>query len=218
MATGIILAGGASRRMPVDKAFMEVMGRRVMDIQLEELDGLFEEMLIVGNRERMAALAVYSSREIRVVEEPVRGMGPLGGIVSGLMLTRSEENFVLACDMPFVRREAVGYILDCLEGYQVAVPATPKGMEPLHAAYRRDCLEAASGQLESGDLKVTDFYDLVSVRRVTWEELRGFDPTGRMLLNINSPEDMRKAAGLTGSGSFRGSAARGTGEEGSEGD
>ena len=48
MATGIILAGGASRRMPGDKAFMEVAGRRVIDIQLEVLDGIFGELLILS--------------------------------------------------------------------------------------------------------------------------------------------------------------------------
>jgi len=59
MATGIILAGGASTRMPGDKAFMDVGGRRVIDIQLEAIDGLFTETLIVGNAERMEGLSVY---------------------------------------------------------------------------------------------------------------------------------------------------------------
>ena len=193
MATGIILAGGESRRMPGDKAFMSIAGRRVIDIQLEELSGLFEEVLVVGNRRRLEALSVFGGDGVRVVEEPVGGKGPLGGIISGLMLSDSEENFVLACDMPFVKRQAVRYILDSLASYQVAVPTTPQGLEPLHAAYRRDCLVVAERQLEQGDLKVTDFFALASVRYIEPSELERFDPTGRMLLNINSPDDMKKA-------------------------
>lgn len=200
MATGIILAGGASTRMPGDKAFMEVAGRRVIDIQLEVLDGIFDELLIIGNRERMERLSAFAREGVRVLEEPVRGRGPLGGIVSGLELSASEENFVLACDMPFIRREAVRYIMEQLSGYQVAVPDTAKGLEPLHAAYRRDCLSPALRQIEEGNLKVTDFYDKVTVNRIPWEEFLRFDPAGRLTLNINSPADLRAAAGQLDAG------------------
>jgi molybdenum cofactor guanylyltransferase len=196
MATGIILAGGAGTRMPGDKAFMEVGGRRVIDIQLEVTSGLFTETLVVGNAERIEALSVYRCGGVRVLEEPVRRKGPLGGVLSGLELSGSEENFVMACDMPFVKREAIAYVLEQLSGFQVAVPLTPKGLEPLHAAYRKDCSGVIRRQIDSGNLKVTDFYDEVSVNYVSWDELLGCDPTGRLMLNVNSPEDMRNAAGL----------------------
>lgn len=196
MATGIILAGGASTRMPGDKAFMELAGRRVIDIQLEVLDGLFEEILIVSNAARAGRLAVYEGGAVRVVMEPVSGKGPLGGILSGLMVSKTDENFVVACDMPYIRREAVRYVVECLRGYQVAVPKTDKGLEPLHAAYGRSCAPVIERQLDEGDLKVTGFYGRVSVREIPAEELERFDHTGRLLLNINSPEDMRMAAGV----------------------
>ena len=195
MATGIILAGGAGKRMTEDKAFIEVGGRRIIDVQLEVLSGLFGEVLIVGNRERMERLAVYERPGVRVIEEQVRGRGPLGAILSGLVTSGSEENFVLACDMPFVKREAVRFILGRLGGYQVAVPRTPGGLEPLHAAYTRDLVGPVAEELERGDLKVTGFYDGVCVNYIPWGELERFDPTGRLLMNINSPEDMEAAAG-----------------------
>ncbi|MBU4174068.1 MAG: molybdenum cofactor guanylyltransferase [Actinobacteria bacterium] len=200
MATGIILAGGASIRMPGEKAFMEVGGRRVIDIQLQVTGGLFTETLIVGNAGRMEGLSVYRGGGVRVVEEKVSGKGPLGGILSGLELSGSEDNFVMACDMPFINRDAIVFIMENLPGFQVAVPRTPEGLEPLYAAYRRDCADVIGRQIGSGNLKVTDFYDEVLVKYVRWEELLGFDSTGRLLLNINSPEDMRKAAGLANGG------------------
>lgn len=194
MATGIVLAGGTSRRMPGDKAFMEVCGRPVIDIELDVLLPLFDEVLIVANAARLERLARFARRGVRVVEESVQGQGPLGGIASGLMLTGSDENFVAACDMPFIRREAVELMMDGLAGYEVAVPDTPAGLEPLFAAYRRQCLPKALSQIEDGNLKVTDFYRLLEVHLVPWEELLAIDPSGRMLLNINSPADMQRAA------------------------
>ena len=195
MPTGIILAGGASRRMPGDKAFMEVGGRRVIDIQLEVLSGLFEEVLIVANAGRMARLHRYESAapRVRVVEEPVAGKGPLGGILSGLTLSGTDENFVLACDMPFVLREAVALVLARLANCDACLPSTPKGLEPLHAAYRQSCRPAIEAQLEAGNLRVTGFLEQVRVSLIPWEELLELDPSGRLLANINEPEDMRRA-------------------------
>ncbi len=198
MATGIILAGGASTRMPGDKAFMEVAGRRVIDVQLEVMDGLFEEILIVANAGRTLVLAGLERSGVRVLEEPVSGKGPLGGIMSGLVLSGSEQNFVLACDMPFVRREAILLVLRSLAGFQVAVPRTSKGLEPLHAAYERSCAEVIEPQLEEGNLKVTGFYGQVKVNEIPWEEFKRIDPSGMLLMNVNSPADMRRAAAATG--------------------
>jgi molybdopterin-guanine dinucleotide biosynthesis protein A len=196
MATGIILAGGESKRMPFDKAFIEMAGRRVIEIQLEVIGPLFEELLIVGNADRMERLSVYAGGGVRVEEEPVKGKGPLGGILSGLQLSGSDENFIIACDMPFIKREAIAFVMDGLAGYEVSAPMTPDGLEPLHAAYRRECMDAVARRLDSGSLKVTDFYREVAVHYIQWEELRRFDSTGRLLYNINSPEDMETAAGF----------------------
>jgi molybdopterin-guanine dinucleotide biosynthesis protein A len=194
MASGIILAGGASTRMSGDKAFMEIAGRRVIGIQLEVLKGLFQEILIVTNAERLERASSYEGEGVRVVVEPVSGMGPLGGILSGLLLSASEVNFVLACDMPFIKREAVAFVVERLAGYQAAVPRTPKGMEPLHSAYHRNCAPVIRRQLDQGNLKVTGFFSQVKVVEIPWLELKRFDETGRLLMNINSPEDMRRAA------------------------
>lgn len=196
MATGIILAGGESRRMPGDKAFIVVAGRRVIDTQIEAMAPLFEDILIVANSERVKQLSIYEREGVRVVPETHRGKGPLGGLLSGLELSGSEENFVLACDMPFVRREAIQFILENLRGHQVAVPMTPAGLEPLHAAYHPDCIEVMSRQLSGGNLKVTDFFEHLDVNYIPLEEMQRFDPTLRLLLNINSPRDMREASGL----------------------
>jgi molybdopterin-guanine dinucleotide biosynthesis protein A len=193
MATGIILAGGASTRMPGDKAFMEVSGRRVIEIQIEVMGPLFDEILIVGNAERMKRLQVYASPGVKVVEEPVAGKGPLGGILSGLLLSGTQDNFVVACDMPFIRREAVSLVTDRLKGFQVVVPSTPGGLEPLHAAYHSSCTDVITAQLAGGNLKVSDFFASAKVSYVPWEEFLAIDPSGRLLLNVNEPEDMRAA-------------------------
>lgn len=195
MATGIILAGGTSKRMPGDKAFMEISGKPVINIELDVMEGIFEEILIVGNSERIEMLARYEREGVRVLEETVRGKGAIGGVLSGLELSGSDEVFITACDMPFMKRKAVEFILAALPGYMVAVPSTPEGLEPLHAAYHKDCVEVLRNQLGRGELKITDIFEKVPVNYVPWETLKQFDPSARLLMNINSPDDMKRAAG-----------------------
>ncbi|MBN1288364.1 MAG: molybdenum cofactor guanylyltransferase [Actinobacteria bacterium] len=195
MATGVILAGGTSRRMPGDKAFMEISGRRVIDIELDVMEGLFEEILIIGNTERVEILSLYERDGVKILEETVRGKGAIGGLLSGLQLSGSSEVFITACDMPFMNRRAVKYIVGSLPGYMAAVPSTPEGLEPLHAAYSKECASIIADQLEHGDLKISDLFNSVPVNYIPMKALRDFDPSGRLLFNINSPVDMRKAAG-----------------------
>lgn len=196
MASGAILAGGAGTRMPGDKVFMEVSGRRVIDIQLEVLRPLCRHIQVIGNCERMEKLGVYCSEGVEVVEESVRGMGPLGGIASALELSREQEVFVVACDMPFIRPGAVALVLDGLKGFDVSVPRTAAGIEPLHAAYRTGCLPVIMDQLQGGNLKVSGFFSRVKVNYIPFHEPFEHDPRGRLLVNINTPEDMRRAAGI----------------------
>jgi len=122
-------------------------------------------------------------------------------IKAGAQRLAAEQGLALvACDMPFIRREAVALVLAGLAGHDVAVPATPSGLEPLHAAYRKSCAPVIASQLEEGDLKVTDFFEKVDVRYVPWEELLRIDPGGRLLTNVNEPDDMRRATGLADDG------------------
>ena len=138
--------------------------------------------------------AARDPKVVCVVEEPIAGKGPLGGILSGLMLSEADENFVLACDMPFIKREAVAFVLAGLRDYDACLPATPKGLEPLHAAYRKSCLPAIESRLAAGNLRVTGFLERVRVNYVPWERLLQFDSTGRLLTNINEPGDMRRVS------------------------
>ena len=70
-------------------------------------------------------------------------LGPLAGIETGLAASQSDLNFVLACDMPLVNADLVRYLAGLAEGYQAVVSRLEGWPKPLHAVYRRECLEAA---------------------------------------------------------------------------
>lgn len=183
--TGVILAGGRSTRMGRDKAFLKAGSERLIDRQVRLFSALFREVIIVTNRpldclDQPAAIAT----------DILPGRGALGGIYTGLFHATAEQAFFAACDMPFLNRDFMAYMIEQATGRDIVVPAPPDGLQPLHAIYSRRCLPAIRGLLERDRLKVTGFYGGFKSLSIPPETLRAFDPEGRMFQNINTPGDL----------------------------
>ncbi len=196
----LILAGGSGKRLGRNKALLEIGGRKIIDIQIDKLSAVFDEFLIVTSSENHALVKHFERDGVRVISENEKGKGPLGGILSGLEASRFDKNFVLACDMPFINKDAVLYVLSKLDkgNCAVALPVTPKGPEPLFAAYRKTCIPAIKDEILSGSLKVTGFIARVSVCQIASEEIAAFDPRGLIFMNINTEKELFEAENIMG--------------------
>jgi molybdopterin-guanine dinucleotide biosynthesis protein A len=181
--TGVILAGGRSRRMGQDKATLEVAGTTLFARTLAMLRGLFPCVLIAGDRPDLARA------EVPCVPDIYPGSA-LGGIHGGLAAATTPWIFVAPCDLAYPDPELARFILGHRDGYDVVVPRTPGGFEPVFALYHRNCLPAMEAMLARGDYRIYDFYEQMQVRYLAAEEL----PPGweRSLLNLNTPEDLRR--------------------------
>lgn len=185
----VILAGGENKRMGRNKAFVKLNdGSTVIENQIRLLRKVFAKVLIVANSPRK-----YQSLGVEVVQDIIPFKGPLGGIYSGLFSPGGFYNFFLACDAPFPNMALIAYMKGLVNDYDVVVPKTRFGYEPLSAFYSRDCLSSVKRQMDSGNLKVVDFFPGVRVRVVEGEELNRFDPEGIAFFNINTREDLRRA-------------------------
>jgi molybdopterin-guanine dinucleotide biosynthesis protein A len=184
--TGIILAGGrASRLGGINKAFIEVGGERLIDRTLRVYRSLFEELIISTN-----SPLEYLEFDARIVTDIYRGKGPLGGIHAGLLHATCEHAFVSACDMPYLSKEFIGYMIAQSGGYDLVVPVTAGGFESLHAIYSRKCLPFIESQIESGELRVSHLFKKFKTREILGDEIRSFDPEGRLFANLNRPDDL----------------------------
>ncbi|MDR7866431.1 MAG: molybdenum cofactor guanylyltransferase [Sporomusaceae bacterium] len=183
--TGIVLAGGQSSRMGRDKACLPWGEGDLLNTVLAALAPVCGRLIVVSNVPRAISLA-----EVAVVADRYRGCGPLAGIHAGLLASGEGYSFVAACDMPYLRADAVAYMAKAAEGYDAAAPYVDGHFHPLHAVYHHRCLPAVEALLAGGRYRVVDFYDMVSLRRVSKDELASLDPELRMLRNMNSPEDL----------------------------
>ena len=104
---------------------------------------LFEEIIIITNqRERYRYLGV------NVYEDLIPNLGALGGLYTGIARSSFPYSFVIACDMPYLKRPVIEHLAKRTEGYDVIIPKTEDGLEPLHAIYSKHCLEAVEKILE----------------------------------------------------------------------
>ena len=185
--TGIILAGGKNLRMGQNKAFLEVQGERIIDRIGRILVELFDEVLLVTN-----SPPDYLDLNLRTVTDLYREKGSLGGIFTGLFHASFSHAFVAACDMPFLRPALISHLVRLSPGYDIVIPRTEDGLQPLHAVYSRKCLPFMEDLLRKGNLKILDFFHQVKKREVLPEEIIPFDPQRASFLNLNTPEDLAR--------------------------
>jgi molybdopterin-guanine dinucleotide biosynthesis protein A len=184
--TGVILSGGKNRRMGSNKAFLSPQGERLIDRTVRLFRTLFDQVIIVT-----ATPEDYLDQPVEIVTDILPERGALGGIYTGLFFARNQRAFFAACDMPFLDRGFLEFMIRLAPECDIVVPESPDGPEPLHAIYSRRCLPVIRGLLDKNRLKINGFYPGHSLRSIPPEAIRAFDPQGRMFINVNTPEDLR---------------------------
>jgi molybdopterin-guanine dinucleotide biosynthesis protein A len=183
--TVAIQAGGKSTRMGRDKSFVPFQGRPMIETVIDHVAGLGDELIIITNNP-----APYAYLGLPTFGDIHPDCGPLGGIHSALVNAAHEYVLMVACDMPWLNRDLLQYLIHLRTTADVIVPRWDKFPEPLHAVHSKVCLEPVEKRIEAGDLKIIRFYSDVTVRFVDRDEIIRFDPDGRSFTNINRPEDL----------------------------
>ena len=195
LVTGIILAGGRSRRLGRDKAVEPFGGQPLIRRVIDRVAPLTSEIVVVvADSARGASLPLDSDHGIAVDVFPEGGS--LGGIFAGLAAARNQWGLVVACDMPFLNRDLLEHMLAQREGWDAVVPQPGSFPEPTHALYSRACLPSIEARLRANNLKISGFFDQVRVKYLAQDEIERFDPTLRSFFNVNSPEDLEQAREL----------------------
>ena len=184
--SGVILAGGKNARMGgTNKAFLAIDGERLIDRVVRLFNSLFSETILVTNEP-----LEYLDQDVMIVTDIYPGKGSLGGIYTGLFFASGSHIFVAACDMPFLKKSFIEYMIGRIDRYDIAVPVQKEGYQPLHAIYSKACLSPMRKLIQEDRLKVTGFYKGRRVLTIGEEITRQHDPERKIFFNINSPEDL----------------------------
>lgn len=172
-----------------DKAGLELGGVAMATRLARLLEGLFEELLLVGGEPPASAPG-------RRVSDPPGTPCALRGLVGALQAARTEQVLVLATDLPLMSADLLLALVAYPEADAV-VPCPAEGPQPLCALYRREpALRVARARLDAGKLALRGVLDDLSIHRLEGDELAVLDPAGRALLNVNTPDDLERAADL----------------------
>jgi molybdopterin-guanine dinucleotide biosynthesis protein A len=187
--SGFVLAGGASRRMGMDKARLPVGSERMVDRQIRLLRALCRSVAIIGPPDR------FPQAGIPVYEDEIPGQGPLGGLYTGLCKARTEFSLFLSCDMPLMDARFLRYLCQQALVSQASATVPPpgtKGVYPLCAVLRRGVRSTVRASLAMGQKRVGRFFAKVRRRTISKAEFAraGFSP--RIFYNANTPEDYEK--------------------------
>ncbi|MBS2006161.1 MAG: molybdenum cofactor guanylyltransferase [Cyanobacteria bacterium SZAS TMP-1] len=181
--TALVLCGGKSKRMGRPKAFLPYNGTTMINHILTVVADLFSETFIVANEPES-----YEDLEVDVVKDILPYRGPLGGILSGLLVSQYSHAFVIACDMPLVSAKLVRDLVLQRHQHDVIVAAHEDGIEPLLGVYSKNCIKPLEESLFNGDLSLKDFLSGLNSSTYQIDEA-AVDASLPAYFNVNTPQD-----------------------------
>ena len=181
---GVVLCGGRSVRMGIDKATIEVGGTTLLARAVARLAEVCGPVLIAPGE---LSLGVDPSRLVR---DALPGAGPLGGIVAALRRSPLPLLAVVAVDMPWIDPALLRVLANRIGDHDVALCQTQRGPEPLHAVYARSALPAAEAALHSPDRSLRGMIARLRKLLVSEEDWRAAGVSERFARNVNTPADL----------------------------
>jgi molybdopterin-guanine dinucleotide biosynthesis protein A len=196
--TGIILAGGRSRRMGTEKALLPLPGaKRVTFVEqlAATLAGQCREVLLVARDEEQAAgYGLLRERGVRILTDKLPDCGPLMGLYSGLSAmdpARSSHALVVAVDMPLLQAPLLAFLLAQPRTDALLLPVVNGTAQVLCAIYPQALVALIEQRLREGRREPRSLLEIAPVQYIDEAQLRAVDPCLRSFVNVNTPEDLQ---------------------------
>lgn len=184
--SGAVLAGGRSRRMGFNKAFIESGGRSILARVLDVVSSVIPSPVIIANE-----IDLYSGLGAPVIPDDIPGAGSIGGIYTALNHSDADYVFVAACDMPWLDAGCVSRVVEAVDGSECVVPFISGRLHPMHAAWSKGCVEKLEAAIRAGNLRIGDLLARLALRRLDASTFIGL-PIERSVENVNTREDLER--------------------------
>lgn len=164
---GVVLAGGASRRMGRDKALIRLEGQRLVDRAVERLATVTDRVVVASGRRSLGcADEVADAADVA---------GPLGGLLAGLRATSAPVVVAVPVDAPHTSPRLLQRLAGlCLARDRAAAVAVADGrVQALHVAVQRLALPAIEGRVQAGEAsprRLLGWLDALRVDRDGWAD------------------------------------------------
>ncbi|MCC3355573.1 molybdenum cofactor guanylyltransferase [Bacillus sp. REN16] len=189
--TGILLAGGESRRFGSHKAFAKLHHKYFYEYAIEALEGNVDELLIVSHPALEGQFRNQTTVEVLLDVPEYKGNGPLAGIFTAMQKQSSDWYVILPCDTPLVSDELVKQLITFTkeEGIDAVVPIINNRQQPLIAVYHSRVVKKIEQLLNEKNLKMSLLLDRCNVKFVKNHDLRRHESEFE---NINNQTEYEK--------------------------
>lgn len=186
-AVGVLLCGGASRRMGQDKALLDLGGEPLFRRPAAALAATCEMLVQVGG-EPLPGLGWRTIPDLRA------DAGPAAGIESALAAFPGAAVLVLGVDLPFAGPELLRPLLTVLqEGPAAVVPRHGGRWHPLVSAWSPQALPSLVDWLNAGERALQPFLDRLPATPFNDGALEAIGGASRLLTNVNTPANLAQA-------------------------
>lgn len=132
---GLVLAGGRSQRMKTDKAQLEYHDRPQAEYVFNLISTYCEHSFLSCRKDQWGGQLFGNLPQIH---DTFLNVGPMGGILSAMQAHPLAAWLVVACDLPFINRESLEYLIANRNPFKVATcykSETSDAPEPLCTIY-----------------------------------------------------------------------------------
>jgi molybdopterin-guanine dinucleotide biosynthesis protein A len=191
--SGVVLAGGQSRRLGMDKALLRLDDAPLLSVVVSRVAEVCREVVVAADQ-----LERYRDMDLpaTLVADVSPGHGPLSGLQAGFKACDADHVLVVACDLPFLNTELLRHMAELPRTYDALVPWADGRWHPLHAVYARSCVDEVDAMLTAGGGSMRDLLARLDVRRLDEDEIRRLDPEGLSLMNLNDRSDLARARAI----------------------
>ena len=184
----IVLCGGQSERMGLDKSQLVFQGQTLLERVVERVSVVASTVVVAGggNMKR-----IETGKGIIRVSDESSQVGPLEGIRLGLKALAESKTFafVSGCDVPLLEPKVILHLLNLIGDHQCAVPVSNDRVYGMTAIYRTDIADEIQSLIDQKKQRVQDLAEHFTTLKVDIESLRSFDADLDSFTNINDRDD-----------------------------
>lgn len=183
--TGIILAGGKSSRMGLNKSFLKIGDETIIERITDLMQSIFNDVIIITNSPKE-----YLFLQIPMYEDIYKWRGPLAGIHSGLNHSSTEVNFIISCDVPLMIKEMIEYIVEYKSDRPIKFCKAAGYHQPLAGIYKSEIVQEIEDVIcidQVSDKSFHQFLKIVDAEIIHPENLSFYND--EIFFNMNKKED-----------------------------
>ena len=179
----LILAGGKSSRMNGNnKAFLKYKDKTFIENIISQLDIFNKIYISVDSKEK------YKDLNYELIEDEFKEIGPIGGIYSALKIVKEDYVFVIACDMPKIKKKLIEILINSIEPEDkcVVFKDDEGRVYPLGGIYSKKSLPIIKEMIDNKNYKLQNLVKKLDGKVLSISEC---NLDNDLFINVNNPEE-----------------------------